>query len=157
MKFAQIKPFVIEMITFVFAVSMIFIALLSGKILEIHFHVHLLIVVALLVVLISLISLFSRIVTTGIKVLVDYLLQTTTTIQAEFVAEHPYRASIFAEENTREGVKTFGMYYLIQLKKEDQIFTILAPVFVEFKEGVRYTVTFGRTSRVFLASTEYCA
>lgn len=64
MKFVQIKPFVVELITFILVIAIVFFALLSGEMLVIHFHLHLLIVVALLIVFVSLLSLFSRIVTT---------------------------------------------------------------------------------------------
>lgn len=75
MTFKMIKPFIVELITFAFVLCAIFGALLVGECIEITFHMNLLTVFATIVVFASLLSLFSRIVSTGIRALTDYIFQ----------------------------------------------------------------------------------
>lgn len=153
MKFKMIKPFVIEFVTFVFVISTICIALLVGNYIEIIFHMHLLTVTAVVIILASLLSLFSRIVNTGVKALVDFAFQSTKEDVYVFLNEQPYLASIFTEKFGHKHERYVGMYYLIHLKKGKEICTLISASYVDFVEGKTYRVKSGRSSNIFLSST----
>lgn len=150
MSFKMIRPFVVEMITFILVVGTILVALIAGNFIEIIIHMHLLTVGAICFVLVWLIALFSRIVNTGVKALTDFLFQSTKEDIYIFLNEQPYRASIFAEKFGHDHDRSVGMYYLIHFKKEEEIFTLISPSYVHFVEGKAYRVKFGRASNILL-------
>ena len=152
MTFKMIKPFVIEFITFIFVVSAICIGLITGNFIEIIFHVHLLTVVSVALVFTSLLSLFSRIVSTGVKALTDFIFQSTKEDVYVFLKEQPYQASVFAQEFGSSRKRSVGMYYLIHLKKGKEIYTLISSSYVDFVEGKTYRVKSGRSSNIFLSS-----
>ena len=98
MKFKSIKPFVMEFVTFVFVIVVILTSFLVGNFIEIRVKMHLLTVAALIVVTVVFIALFSRVVNTGVKALVDFALQRIKEDTYVFLLEQPYKASIFAEK-----------------------------------------------------------
>lgn len=152
MTFKMIKPFVLEFITFIFVVSTICIALITGNFIEIIFHVHLLTVVVVILVFASLLSLFSRIVSTGVKALTDFVLQNTKEDVYVFVKEQPYKASAFTEKFGYFHERSVGMYYLIHLKKGNEMYTLISSSYVDLIEGKTYRVKSGSSSNIFLSS-----
>ena len=152
MTFKMIKPFVLEFITFIFGVSTICIALITGNFIEIIIHVHLLTVVVVILVFASFLSLFSRIVSTGVKALTDFVLQNTKEDVYVFVKEQPYEASIFTEKFGDFHERSVGMYYLIHLKKGNEMYTLISSSYVDLIEGKTYRVKSGSSSNIFLSS-----
>lgn len=152
MAFKMIKPFIVELITFIFVVSVICIALITGNFIEIIFHMHLVTVVAIVLVLTSLLSLFSRIVNTGVKALTDFMFQNTKEDVYVFLKEQPYKASVFTEKFSYCHERSVGMYYLIHLKKGEKIYTLISSSYIDFVEGKTYRVKSGYSSNIFLSS-----
>lgn len=152
MKFKMIKPFVVELITFTFVVSVTCIALIAGNFIEIIFHMHLLTIVAVGLVLALLLSLFSRIVNTGVKALADFLFQKTKEDVYVFLKEQPYKASVFTEKFGYSRERFVGMYYLIHLKKGNEIYTLISSTYIDLVEGKTYRVKSGRSSNIFISS-----
>ena len=152
MTFKMIKPFVVELITFIIVVSVVCITFIISDSIEIIIHKDFWIVVAVVLVFVSLLSLFSRIITTGVKALVDFMFQTTKDDVYVFLDEQPYQASIFTEKNGDDGERSFGMYYLIHLEKGGEIYALISPSYVKLVEGHWYQVKSGRFSYIFLSS-----
>ncbi len=155
MKFKSIKPFVMEFVTFVFVIVVILTSFLVGNFIEIRVKMHLLTVAALIVVTVVFIALFSRVVNTGVKALVDFALQRIKEDTYVFLLEQPYKASIFAEKCGHSHERSVGMYYLIQAKKDDEVFTFISPIYLELVEGKAYIITSGRSSHIIVNSQLY--
>lgn len=154
MTFRMIKPFVVELITFVLVLGVVFGALLVGEWIEITFHIHLLTVVAVAFVFVALLSLFSRIVNTGIRALTDYIFQSVIEDSYTFLNEQPYKASIFTEKFYDNHERAVGMYYLVHFEKDDKIYTYISPSYIKLEEGKVYSVKAGRSSHIFLGALE---
>ena len=152
MKFKTIKPFVIELITFVFVISVIIIGLLVGDFIEISFHMHLITIIAIALIIIPLLSLFSRIVNLGVRALVDFVFQKTKEGVYEFLDEQPYEASVFTEKVGKNHERSFGMYYLIHLKKGNEVYTLISASYVDLIKGKTYIIKSGWSSNIFLNS-----
>lgn len=150
MKFRIIKPFVVEMFTFVFVISSLFICLLMCNLIEVIIHVHLLTVTAISFVFISFISLFSKIVTTGFSALFDFFFQNIREGEYIFLEEQPYRASIFTEKFGHDHEPSYGVYYLIHVKKENEIRTFISPSYVELIKDEMYLIKFGKSSKILI-------
>lgn len=153
MSFKTIKPFAVELITFIFVVSVICGALIAGNFVEIILHIHILTVTVVLFVLFALLSLFSRIVNTGVRVLVDFAFQSTKEDVYVFINEQPYKASIFTEKFGSSHERSFGMYYLIHLRKGAETYTLISTSYIDLVEGKTYKIKSGRSSNVFLSSS----
>lgn len=152
MTFKKIKPLVIEMITFVFAVCVILVALTVGKFIEVHINAHLLTIVSIIIVFTLLISSFSRIVNLGVRALTDFAFQHTIEDVYVFLNIQPYKASVFTEKFGPNHERSIGMYYLVHLKKGQQMYTLISPLYVELVAGKTYRIKSGRSSHVFLSS-----
>ena len=139
------------MITFLFVICGIFVGLLSGRIIEVVVHIHVLTVSAIVLVSTALLSLFSKIVTTGIKATVDFMLQSTKEFECIFLKIEPWRASIFTEICEGSG-HSYGVYYLIHTKIDGKVHTFISTKYVELAEGASYIIKSGRSSNVYLES-----
>lgn len=150
MNFEIIKPFVTEMLIFVFTVCCIFIGLLAGSYVEITIHMHLLTFAAIVLVFTALISLFSRIMNTGIRALLDFVFQKTKEDTYVFLDVQPYKASVFSECFKSDRERAYGMYYLVHMKKNVKVYTFLSPTYIELIEGKQYAVRTGSLSGLFI-------
>ena len=152
MKFRTIKPFVIELLTFIFVVGCVIIGLLTGNLIEITFHMHLLTLTALALLLVSLVSLFSRIVNTGIRALMDFVFQSVKEDCYTFLGEQPYKASIFTEKFRHNHETSYGMYYLLHLRKGKEVYTYISSSYVDLVGGETYIIKTGCSSKVFISA-----
>ena len=152
MSFSSIKPFLVEMITFLFVVITVFIGLLVCNLVEIIIHPHLLTITAFGLLLIIFISLFSKIVPIGIRAIFDFLFQNVREDTYVFIRTQPYRASVFTEKSTANYGRSYGMYYLVQVKKENQIYTFISAGYVDLVEGESYLIKSGQSSSIYLNS-----
>ena len=123
MKFRMIKPFVMELIIFIVVIGGVFYGLLAENFIEIKIRAHLLTVTAFLIVIVSLLTLFSRIVNTGIRALIDFVFQHTREDNYVFLEEKPYVASVFTEKVNHERERSYGMYYLVYVRKSEKVYT----------------------------------
>lgn len=151
MKFKSIKPFFAEMMFFLFVVAFTFVGLLACNWVEIIIHTNLLTITAIGFVLISFISLFSKIVPIGVRATFDFLFQSVKEDTYIFLRTQPLRASVFTEKFTSDGGRSYGMYYLIQTQKENEIYTFISPSYIDLVENGSYIIKSGRTSNVFLS------
>ena len=70
----------------------------------------------------------------------------------EFLSEQPYKASVFTEKFGHCRERSFGMYYLIHLRKDNEIYTLISSSYVDLVKGKKYRVKSGRSSKIFLSS-----
>ena len=152
MSFRSIKPFFVEMITFLFVTTTIFIGLLVCNLIEVYFYANILTISVVGLILVLFISLFSKTIPIGIRATCDFLSQNVQEDTYVFLKIQPYRASIFTERFTTNHERSYGMYYLIQTKKENQIHTFISSAYVDLIEGKTYLISSGRSSNIFLNS-----
>lgn len=152
MKFRMIKPFVMELIIFIVVIGGVFYGLLAENFIEIKIRAHLLTVTAFLIVIVSLLTLFSRIVNTGIRALIDFVFQHTREDNYVFLEEKPYVASVFTEKVNHERERSYGMYYLVYVRKSEKVYTFLSPIYVEMTPNETYTIRTGYFSKILLKS-----
>ena len=98
MTFKKIKPFVMELVTFLFVVGGILGGLLAENFIEITFRANILTIAAFLLFLFGGLMLFSRVVTTGIRALIDFIFQRIKEDDYVFLEERPYVATVFTEK-----------------------------------------------------------
>ena len=134
-KFKMIKPFVTEMLILFFVVAGVTVGLLTGKFIEITIKPHFIPIASLIIVIGLFLSLFSRVVNLGVRAMFDYMFQSTKTDSYEFIKELPYHASVFSEKFAANSERSYGMYYLIQVKKGDKVFTFISSSFLDLKTG----------------------
>ena len=154
MKFKQVKPFIAELFIFVFVIIVVFFALLSGHFIEIIFHLNLLTTIVVIILLFSLLSLFSRIVNIGTRVLFDFLFQKVKEDSYVFINEQPLRASVFAEKFKKKHERSIGFYYLIQMKQNEKIYTFISSSYVDLCRDYNYVIKSGYSSNVFLEAKQ---
>lgn len=152
MKFRTIKPFVIELLTFIFVIGCVTIGLFAGNFIEITFHMHLLTLTALALLFVSLVSLFSRIVNTGVRALMDFVFQNIKEDCYTFLDEQPYKASVFTEKFGHNHETSYGMYYLLHLRKGEEVYTFISASYVDLVEGELYIIKTGCSSKVFVSA-----
>lgn len=150
MDFKVVRPFIMEMITFIFVISGVLICLSVCNLIEITVHAHLLTVTAIVVVFSSLISLFSRIVPTGFSAVFDFAFQRVKEDTYVFLKIQPYRASIFTEKYNHNNERSLGMYYLVHVKKGTEIYTFISPSYVDLVKGEQYLIKSGQSSKIFI-------
>ena len=129
--FKKIKPFVFELLVFLFIVFFISFTILAEGFVTIIFSPNLITVSLSIILLICFIYLFSRVVNIGFRVLIDYLFQKADKDKYTFIKQLPYSASVFSEKWDKNHRRSIGMYYLVQVKKEDKIYTFLSPCYLE--------------------------
>lgn len=154
MKFKQVKPFIAELFIFVFVIVVVFFALLSGHFIEIIFHLNLLTTIVVIILLFSLLSLFSRIVNIGTRVLFDFLFQKVKEDSYVFINEQPLRASVFAEKFKKKHERSIGFYYLIQMKQNEKMYTFISSSYVDLCRDYNYIIKSGYSSNVFLEAKQ---
>lgn len=132
-KFKIIKPFVTEMVILLFVVAGVTVGLLTGKFIEITIKLHLITIAFIIIVIGLFLALFSRVVNLGARALFDFIFQSTKLDNYEFIKELPYYASVFSEKFGPNSERSYGMYYLIQVKKDDEILTFISPFFLDLK------------------------
>lgn len=152
-KFKIIRPFIIELLTFIFVICGIFLGLLAGNYIEIIFHINLFTIGIITIVVLFIILYFSRVVNIGVKALIDFIFQQTKQGKYIFIRQLPYQASIFTEKFGPNHKRSLGMYYLIQVKNCEQIYTFISPSYVELEEGKVYIITSARSSHILLYSS----
>ncbi len=150
MKFKSVKPFIFEMLTLLFVISLIIAGLLIRDNIQISWD--LLTIGVVVCVFVIHLLLFSRIVPLGIRALVDYICQNTEENTFVFLKEEPYEASMFTEKFGKDHKRHIGMYYLIHLKNSKEISTFISPVYVDFDENKKYKVKYGKCSKIFISS-----
>ncbi len=150
MKFKQISPFIYEMLVFLFVVMSVFVGLLSGKFITISIRVHILTISASILVFVPFVSLFSRIISTGSRVLFDFVFQKTKEINCVFLKTEPFKASVFTEKIERNSERSIGLYYLVHVRDGKHIKTLLSSKYIHLNEGNNYLFKTGKTSNVIL-------
>ena len=149
-KFKMIKPFVTEMLILLFVVVSIIVGLLTGKFIEITIKPHLITFSFFLIAIGLFLSLFSRVINLGARAMFDYIFQSTKTDNYEFIEELPYRASVFSEKFASDSKQTYGMYYLIQVKKDGKVSTFISSSFLDLKPGKKYILKTTTSSHIVL-------
>ena len=150
-EFTSVKAFLVEMLVFLFITAFVFVCLLACGWVEIIIHTNLLTITAIGFVLISFVSLFSKIVPIGVRATFDFLFQSVQEDTYIFLRTQPLRASVFTEKFTSDGGRSYGMYYLIQTQRENEIHTFISPCYIDLVENEVYVIKSGRTSNVFLS------
>ena len=149
-KFKMIKPFIEEMLILIFVAVVVTVGLLLEKFIEITIKPHLLSITAFVIVIGLFLFLFSRVINLGIKAIIDYIFQRTKTGSYEFIKELPYRASVFSEKFTANADRSYGMYYLLQVKKDDKILTFISSSFLDLETGKKYIFKTAASSCIVL-------
>ncbi len=134
----MIKPFVAEMLILLFVVVSVIVGLLTGEFIEITIKPHLITLAFFIIVIGLFLSVFSRVINLGVRAIFDYIFQSTKTGNYEFIKTLPYHASVFSEKFAANTERSYGMYYLIQVKKDDQMLTFISSSFLDLKTGKRY-------------------
>lgn len=149
-KFKIVKPFVMEMLVFLFVFVVVTIGLLTGNYIEITINPNF-ITISLIVILIALfLGLFSRVVNIGFRALFDFVFQRSKTYNCLFINELPYRASVFSEKFNKNNELSYGMYYLIHMKNDEETLTFVSPVYLGLDAGKRYTFRIASSSHIVL-------
>ena len=149
-KFKIIKPFVEEMLILFFVVVGVTVGLLSGKFIEITIKPHLLSITASVIVIGLFLFLFSRVINLGVKAIIDYIFQRTKTGSYVLIKELPYRASVFSEKFTADADRSYGMYYLLQMKKDDKVLCFISSSYLDLKTGKEYIIKSAASSCIVL-------
>ena len=149
-KFKMIKPFIFEMLTLLFVIGIVLYGFLMYRFIEIKIHINLLTFTAILSLFVSFISLFSRIVTIGVRALIDYFFQNVKEDNYIFYKEEAYEASSFTEKIDKNRERQLGMYYLIHAKKGNEMYTFISPQYIEMTEGEEYRLKTAKFSKILL-------
>ena len=156
MKFRMIKPFVVEMITFIFVIAGILGSLLIGDFVEISFRIHLITISLFIIIFLIILYLFSRVINIGVRTLLDYFLKSIKEDEYILLKIEPYKASVFTEKFGGNKETSLGMYYLIHAKKNDKVYTFLSSQYIGMEEEKKYKIKYGQYSHVFLDAYEVC-
>ena len=149
-KFKMIKPFIFELFSLLFAIAFVSYVLLAYRFIQIKIRVHLMTITLIIILAVQFISLFSRIVTIGVRALIDYFFQNVKEDNYIFYKEEAYEASSFTEKYDKNRERQVGMYYLIQAKKENEMYTFISPQYIEMTEGEEYRLKTANFSKILL-------
>lgn len=147
MRFNTAKPFIYEFITCIgVIISIILLSCLNGEI-RIIYNNDIPTLIAIILVVIWFLFTFVRVVSWGVAALIDYLFQNVKEIECVFLDITPYRASIFSDKSRNEP-RSFGMYYLIQVKIDNKIYTLVSPFYLDLIRGNNYLIKYGKFSKI---------
>ena len=149
-KFKTIRPFIEELAVLLFVVFLIIEGFLFTNLVEIKIKAHYLTIVAIAIVGVYFFSLFYNVVNLGLKALFDYIFQRTTTEKFTFIKQEPIRASGLLEKYNRKGQKIRCIYHLINVKKENDLYTFWSSNYADLIEGKVYEITFATSSGILL-------
>ena len=149
MKFSVIKPFISEMLILIFCIVALAWTLI-GKDIEIIVHMNAVTFVAIILAVAYSFSLLTRILPTGIRALFDYMFQRTKEDRYVFIDMDSFRASDLTKKFDAELKVSFGMYYLIHLRKGKQIYTCISSSYVDLVKGKLYAIKTGCLSNIFI-------
>jgi len=150
LKFKMIKPFIFEMLTLLYVIGIVLYGFLMFRFIEIKIHINLFTFTAILSLFVSFTSLFSRIVTIGVRALIDYFFQSVNEHSYIFYKEEAYEASSFTEKIDKNRERQLGMYYLIHAKKGNEMYTFISPQYIEMTEGEEYILKTAKLSKILL-------
>lgn len=153
-KFRMVRPFVMEMAVFLFAIFVVLFCFLMEDYIVIAIDFNFLTVCLIVILLGYFMFLFSRIINMGVRALFDFVFQKTKNDTYVFLKTLPYVASSFTEKWGHNRETSIGMYYLVQVEKEGNIITLISPSFLNFKEGNVYNITSAFSSRIILSYSE---
>ena len=82
----------------------------------------------------------------------DFVFQSTKEDCYVFLSEKPYKASCFTEKVEHDHETSYGMYYLIHLKKGEEMYTCISSTYVDLIEGELYIIRTGCSSKIFVSA-----
>ena len=146
--FKPFRPFITEMLIFIFVVAIVLIGLLSSKLIEISIHVHLITIALFAILILVLLYHLNRVIRVGIRGLIDYLSNNIIMDEYTFISQEPFHASVFSEKIGKNGLRSLGVYYLVHVKRNDQLYTFISSNYLDLEVGKTYRICCGKTSSI---------
>lgn len=153
-KFHQIKSFVYELLVLLFVFLVGTLAFIKTKCIEIVVHPNLLFVVAVIVLLIVIGRHLSRIINWGVRALFDFLLQRVAVQEGCFEKQLPFCASSLLDTRTKDGSISKGMYYIIEIRNNGVVNTLLSTTYLTLESGKEYIFQIAASSSIIIDVVE---
>ena len=97
--------------------------------------------------------LFSRVVNTGIRALIDAITSNYSNQQCTFIKQVPYKASTFSQKrkvDKGEVLNEFGMYYLVIVKTHNSEVTLISPCYLNLEKDKLYNFSIAGLSHIIV-------
>lgn len=145
----RLRPYITELITFLFVIGILFLFVLSGNITVKYVPEFSLLVIVLAFWLIKYIFSF---ITFSLLVVIDTLTDNYETVDAEFVEQFIFKSSPFLSKRVYKDnmQKKETTYFKIVVRRAENIIILTSSEYFELKPNVSYQFKFGRRSNALV-------
>lgn len=148
MKFKKFKPFVLDAVSMLLILAIIFLCFFSLGYVSIKFN--LLTVMSLIVLAFYFVRILYNTIVLGIKAIIDFLFKKNIKVYATYIESIPLLHSSVSEKITKDFKKVIPLYYHIVIETNDRKMYVISSEYVELEKGEMYNFQMGYFSKVLL-------
>lgn len=145
----KLRPYIFEMLIFLFSISGVVAGLIAGKIITIR--IHLLSVSAILILSLLLLWCFCNVVKRGLYALIDTALRLSVMDRGRIITVYPIQGGSFTEKATGTGPFTNDQRYMFVIKVAcGKTISLLSNEYIETDPDKIYDVEYSKLSKILL-------